>query len=1242
MARRSRRALRLLVVGTGLLALAVATLPWWMPPAVSWLGPRWGLHVGASSSQGWGGVSWRDVEIERDGLRVTIDSLETPALGLWPRPEGAELRAAGAVVSVFPRAVPSPEPREATPLSVLRDVAKVWQSLEQWLPPTRLEGLVFETAAGPRIRFNTVHWDGTRLEASGPWPGRDVPVVLQASRPEADSLRIEARSAQDEARVVVVVSGGAETARAEARLSWLGNEATASAVFGAESWLPREARAEAPALSVDASRLGLRGYGPVRGGVVASWDGRQSAVRAALKAEPLGDAPALPPVELNLRGEGDLDTVRVEELHLLAPGASAQLSQPLGIDLSTGRPQSPARFTLQADLASLPWTLEGLSGVLEGDAEVLTGDTPEANEIDFEIAGRGLAWRSAAVEALHLRGRWNAPALRIDTLELRLPAGGSVQATGHADLKTRSIQDGRVAAELTGEALSAFAPAAARFGQISLEAGFSGPFDRIEHRGQLQVRRATPLPDQTLEAEVSWEGEAMAAVSARGEVRSSLGMALPFAGRLSLPSPGSLAIVLEELAWRDGLGEWWHVTQPATLAMEKAAGAGAAVPGWEVQGLRLEGEEISLQLDGEVRWPRSGRVALALRAFDPARLGGLLPEAWRRLKVDRVEGTAAWDQGPVALSGTVQARHELANAGTFGVEAELRTEGGKLFVGNIRVRDQQSGEVFLGRGRIALHLAGGGEGFSWHLPAGGEIALQLDSTPNPGFWDSISQLTGWGITEPRLRLDISGTVDAPRGRVEVAAGQLALKQGLAGPGVQMPVLQSPELVIVADDEGLGFTRAQFAVDQNWLLISARAPWEWWHHWRDGGTPDWRGASFSVAAAPMPLSVISQVVPTTLASEGMVSLDIAHEPKTGFSGRFWLHQAALRPIQPVGAVREIDGEVTMDGYAASLTRLSAQLGGRQLEVRGNFELPRRGGEPDFDLQLQSAGVPLVRLPGLVMRAGLDLQLEKRAGAPAHIGGSVAFDKSLVVADLVSLLSNVGSGVASAERRPPYFSVTAEPFADWTLDVAVTGDEFLRVEAPLMRGTFSADLKLVGTLEEPQAIGRLWSNSGNVTFPFASLAVEQAEVSLSASNPYEPQLIATGGTRVFGYDVRMEVSGPLESPDLLFSSDPPMTSQSIFLMLSTGALPAGEFARSGTARAQRFGMFVGRNLAAGLGVGGGGSGVGDRLVVRSGENFTEAGRETMHVQLDLDGRWSLFGEYDRFDAYNGGIKFRLIDR
>ena len=52
--------------------------------------------------------------------------------------------------------------------------------------------------------------------------------------------------------------------------------------------------------------------------------------------------------------------------------------------------------------------------------------------------------------------------------------------------------------------------------------------------------------------------------------------------------------------------------------------------------------------------------------------------------------------------------------------------------------------------------------------------------------------------------------------------------------------------------------------------------------------------------------------------------------------------------------------------------------------------------------------------------------------------------------------------------------------------------------------------------------------------------------------------------------------------------------------------------------------------------------DRLSVRTGEEISETGQPTQTIEYRLDDRWSVFGEYDRFNQFNAGLKLRLYSR
>jgi translocation and assembly module TamB len=76
-----------------------------------------------------------------------------------------------------------------------------------------------------------------------------------------------------------------------------------------------------------------------------------------------------------------------------------------------------------------------------------------------------------------------------------------------------------------------------------------------------------------------------------------------------------------------------------------------------------------------------------------------------------------------------------------------------------------------------------------------------------------------------------------------------------------------------------------------------------------------------------------------------------------------------------------------------------------------------------------------------------------------------------------------------------------------------------------------------------------------------------------------------------------------------------------------------------RAQGLGLFVGKNLLSDFGLGGNGQ---ERLTVRSGEEISESGRPTYDIEYKLTGRWSVIGEYDRFDQYNLNLKFKAYSK
>ena len=94
----------------------------------------------------------------------------------------------------------------------------------------------------------------------------------------------------------------------------------------------------------------------------------------------------------------------------------------------------------------------------------------------------------------------------------------------------------------------------------------------------------------------------------------------------------------------------------------------------------------------------------------------------------------------------------------------------------------------------------------------------------------------------------------------------------------------------------------------------------------------------------------------------------------------------------------------------------------------------------------------------------------------------------------------------------------------------------------------------------------------------------------------------------------------------------------LMITSGQVPRTDFNLSTDQRAQKLGMFVGRNVLSQLGFGGGS----ENLTIRSGESISERGRSTYSIEYKLTEDVSVVGEYDRFDEYNAGIEWRVFSK
>jgi translocation and assembly module TamB len=337
------------------------------------------------------------------------------------------------------------------------------------------------------------------------------------------------------------------------------------------------------------------------------------------------------------------------------------------------------------------------------------------------------------------------------------------------------------------------------------------------------------------------------------------------------------------------------------------------------------------------------------------------------------------------------------------------------------------------------------------------------------------------------------------------------------------------------------------------------------------------------------------------------------------------------------LHDIDLDLVLAGMEMRVERATARAGGREVSVTGGARRVS-GKEPVLDLALKAERFPLVRKPGLILRGDLNLTVKtNEETGRTRVGGSVVLRDSLVLSDIRPLLAAGGGGPASAARaRPPYFSVDTPPLGDWELGVTVRGDRFVRVRTPVFEGRASAAFALEGTLREPRVSGELTVDPGRILFPFASFTVQEGAVRISRSDPYSVRLDFRASGRRLGYDLRLEIDGTAEAPQLRLFSTPALDAETLLLMITAGVAPTeGQTAGTGQ-RLAAVGAYVGRDLLRTFGIAGADE---ERLTIRAGDQVSRAGRETYGFEYRLTDRWSLAGEYDEFDAYNMGVRRRF---
>jgi len=481
-------------------------------------------------------------------------------------------------------------------------------------------------------------------------------------------------------------------------------------------------------------------------------------------------------------------------------------------------------------------------------------------------------------------------------------------------------------------------------------------------------------------------------------------------------------------------------------------------------------------------------------------------------------------------------------------------------------------------------------------------------------------------------VELEGSSMEPRGVVRVSADRVESRT--LPPAWDSVSANTLDIEARIRPDGFDLSRCQFEFEDQPVSLTGSIPTPGGQGWKallDGQLPDWSQARAELRLKDLNWVGMAKRFPALPIHQGRASAHLKLEPGPRFEGEIRIADGSTTPIADLGPLREINGHITFTDRKATLETLTASIAGRTVTLEGEALLPPVG-PPEWRLSLKAEDLPVLRQADLVIRTDLNLILKSTHALPT-LSGEVRLRNSLFLRELEWTPSRAISG---APPRAPYFRISQSPFKAWPVDVRIQGNRFLRIDSPVLRGEASAAIHLDGTLGDPRLTGEAHLESGTVLFPFTSLRITQGFASLTAANPEVPELRLTASSRTLGYDVRLEVSGTVEEPMAVFSSNPPLGPEEIVMMLTTGEPPRGPSTATHAQRAGRLAAFIGQDWLRRFGFGQGGS---ERLIIRSGEEISARGSLTYSVEYRLNDDWSLVAEYDRFNALNAGAKWRL---
>ena len=267
----------------------------------------------------------------------------------------------------------------------------------------------------------------------------------------------------------------------------------------------------------------------------------------------------------------------------------------------------------------------------------------------------------------------------------------------------------------------------------------------------------------------------------------------------------------------------------------------------------------------------------------------------------------------------------------------------------------------------------------------------------------------------------------------------------------------------------------------------------------------------------------------------------------WNGQLDLRDGALVMRQRAIALTDVETSVACVVDRCRVEHFTGRLNGGTLAIEGDVPMPGVAAERRLRATVRDAGLEMPK----GTRHDVDADLDLIGSNPPRLAGSVTLWPGAVsdsIASLTALVSSGDDGVAIEQPRNPVSAALSRVGVDVRI---VSGDD-VTFDSADVQITATADLRVGGTLASPQLRGQVATRErGRVFLAGRSWDVEEGTISLlEGTRGMDARIAATVTAPISKYVVRIRLSGPASSPNLVMTSDPPLGQSDLAELVLTG--------------------------------------------------------------------------------------------